>query len=84
MAEDGGLEALRALHKTLSNTTEALKADRELEPRNELLSRFLLDSGTLLDELSPVFKGLLEKPIRKKESRDAVLSGSLFVIILST
>ncbi|KAI0902476.1 nucleoporin Nup186/Nup192/Nup205 [Annulohypoxylon nitens] len=75
MADDSGLLALKALHKNLSNTTEALKADRELEVRNELLVRFIQTSGDLLDELSPRFKALLEKPGRKKESRDAVLSG---------
>lgn len=80
MADDSGLLALKALHKNLSNTTEALKADRELEVRNELLVRFIQTSGDLLDELSPRFKALLEKPGRKKESRDAVLSGMLFII----
>ncbi|KAI1212421.1 nucleoporin Nup186/Nup192/Nup205 [Annulohypoxylon truncatum] len=79
MADDGGLEALQALHKNLSNTTEALKADREFEARNELILRFLQSSGALLDDLTPTFRGLLERPGRKKESRDAVLSGKVTI-----
>ncbi|KAI1457229.1 nucleoporin Nup186/Nup192/Nup205 [Annulohypoxylon moriforme] len=75
MADDGSMEALQALHKNLSNTTEALKADREFEARIELLLRFLQTSGALLDELGPNFRALLDKPGRRKESRDAVLSG---------
>ncbi|KAI0887191.1 nucleoporin Nup186/Nup192/Nup205 [Annulohypoxylon maeteangense] len=75
MEDDGDLNALQALHKNLSNTTEALRADREFEVRNGLLLRFLETSGALLDDLSPKFRALLEKPGRRKESRDAVLSG---------
>ncbi|KAI2462908.1 nucleoporin Nup186/Nup192/Nup205 [Annulohypoxylon bovei var. microspora] len=77
MADDGSLEALQALHKNLSNTVGALKADREFEARNDLLLRFLQTSGALLEELGPKFQGLLEKPGRRKESRDAVLSGKV-------
>lgn len=72
MAEEGSLEALQALHRDLVTTVDVLKQDRETQGPL-LLSQ--LPQNPLLEALSGRFKRLLEKPGRKKESRDAVLSG---------
>ncbi|KAI0011756.1 nucleoporin Nup186/Nup192/Nup205 [Xylariaceae sp. FL0662B] len=74
MADDGIVDALRALHRDLTRIAEALKDDREnLGP--SLLAE--LPRSPLLEEVKDKFKGLLEKPGRKKDSRDAVLSGKI-------
>ncbi|KAI1417662.1 nucleoporin Nup186/Nup192/Nup205 [Hypoxylon sp. FL1857] len=77
MADDGSLESLQSLHRDLITIVEALEADRESQGRH-LLSR--LPQNHLLEVLGPKFQGLLEKPGRRKESRDAVLSGKLNVL----
>lgn len=77
MAEEGSLEALQALHRDLVTTADALKQDRETQGPL-LLSQ--LPQNPLLETLAGRFKRLLEKPGRKKESRDAVLSGRFTTI----
>ncbi|KAI0382872.1 nucleoporin Nup186/Nup192/Nup205 [Hypomontagnella monticulosa] len=77
MAEEGSLEALQALHRDLVTTADALKQDRETQGPL-LLSQ--LPQNPLLETLAGRFKRLLEKPGRKKESRDAVLSGKVNVL----
>ncbi|OTA80434.1 hypothetical protein M434DRAFT_401761 [Hypoxylon sp. CO27-5] len=77
MADDGGLEALQALHRDLVTVVEALEDDRESQGRL-LLSQ--LPQNHLLEVLAGKFKGLLTKPGRKKESRDTVLSGKINVL----
>ncbi|KAI0131763.1 nucleoporin Nup186/Nup192/Nup205 [Hypoxylon sp. NC0597] len=77
MADDGSLEALQALYRDLVTVVEALEDDRESQGRL-LLSQLPLNP--LLEVLADKFKGLLGKPGRKKESRDAVLSGKINVL----
>ncbi|KAI1393831.1 nucleoporin Nup186/Nup192/Nup205 [Hypoxylon trugodes] len=72
MADEGSFEALLALHRDLVTISEALKEDREAQGPL-LLSQ--LAQNPILEELGGKFKGLLAKPSRKKESRDAVLLG---------
>ncbi|KAI0841595.1 nucleoporin Nup186/Nup192/Nup205 [Hypoxylon sp. FL0890] len=76
MADDGSLEALQALHRDLRTIVETLEIDRESQGRL-LLSQ--LPQNPLLEVLADKFKGLLEKPGRRKESRDAVLSGKVTI-----
>ncbi|KAI1104217.1 nucleoporin Nup186/Nup192/Nup205 [Jackrogersella minutella] len=76
MADDGSLEALRALHKHLNTIAKALKVDRENDGQTLLLS---LSQSPLLEELSGKFKGLLNKPGRSEKSRDAILSGKVTI-----
>ncbi|KAL7626804.1 hypothetical protein AAE478_003578 [Parahypoxylon ruwenzoriense] len=74
MADDGSLEDFQALHRDLTAIAEALKDDREA--RGYLfLSR--LPQSPLLGKVGRQFRGLLGKPGRRKESRDAVLSGKV-------
>ncbi|KAI0202203.1 nucleoporin Nup186/Nup192/Nup205 [Astrocystis sublimbata] len=74
MADDGTMEAFQALHRDLTTVADALKEDRDLRGRDALAQ---LPGNPLLEPVAPVFKRLLEKPGRKKESRDAVLSGNV-------
>lgn len=66
------MEALQALHRDLTTAANALKEDREERGRLALAQ---LSDNPLLGLLADTFQHLLEKPGRKKESRDAVLSG---------
>lgn len=77
MADDGSLDALQALRRELNTVVDALKKDREAG--RELL--FELPQNPLLEALRNKFRRLLEKPGRKKESRDAILSG-LFMFLV--
>ncbi|OTB06752.1 hypothetical protein M426DRAFT_318467 [Hypoxylon sp. CI-4A] len=77
MADDGSLEALQALHRDLGTIVETLKIDRENQGRL-LLSQ--IPQNPVLEELSGKFRALLEKPGRKKESRDAILSGKITIL----
>jgi nuclear pore complex protein Nup205 len=72
MAEDGIMEIFQALHRDLTNVAGALKEDREGRGRSALAR---LPDNPLLEAVAGKFQGLLDKPGRKKESRDAVLSG---------
>lgn len=72
MADDGTMEAFQALHRDLTTVADALKEDREDRGR-EALSQ--LPDNPLLEILADKFQHLLEKPGKKKESRDTVLSG---------
>ncbi|KAI1074456.1 nucleoporin Nup186/Nup192/Nup205 [Whalleya microplaca] len=74
MADDGIVEALQALHRELDIVSEALKDDREDGGRSLLAG---LSQSPLLEAVKDKFKGLLEKPGRRKDSRDAVLSGKV-------
>ncbi|KAI1758752.1 nucleoporin Nup186/Nup192/Nup205 [Hypoxylon sp. FL1150] len=76
MADDGSLEALQALLRELNTVVDALKNYREAQGR-ELL--FELPQHPLLDALRNKLGGLLEKPGRRKESRDAILSGKVTI-----
>ncbi|KAI1771337.1 nucleoporin Nup186/Nup192/Nup205 [Hypoxylon cercidicola] len=76
MADDGSLEDLQALLRELSTVADALRDDRETQGR-ELL--FELPQLPLLDALRNKFGRLLEKPGRRKESRDAILSGKVTI-----
>ncbi|KAI6091177.1 nucleoporin Nup186/Nup192/Nup205 [Hypoxylon rubiginosum] len=75
MADDGSLDALQALRRELNTVVDALKKDREAG--RELL--FELPQNPLLEALRNKFRRLLEKPGRKKESRDAILSGKVTI-----
>ncbi|KAI2630647.1 nucleoporin Nup186/Nup192/Nup205 [Hypoxylon sp. NC1633] len=77
MADDGSFEDFQALNRELLDIVEALKTDREARGLF-LLSQ--LPQNPLLETLASKFKALLEKPARRKESRDAVLSGKINVL----
>lgn len=62
MAEANALEALQALHTNLVALAEHRIIDLEILRQ-------------LLDLQGPSFQDLLDKPARRKESRDAVQSG---------
>ncbi|TPX09838.1 uncharacterized protein E0L32_009029 [Thyridium curvatum] len=66
MAEANALEALQALHTNLVALAEHRIIDLEILRQ-------------LLDLQGPSFKDLLDKPARRKESRDAVQSGKIKV-----
>lgn len=74
MAEAGSLEVLQTLCRELTTVAEALKEDREVLGL-ELLTELSINCQLLLERTGDTFKKLLEKPGRRKESRDAVLSG---------
>ncbi|KAI8634757.1 nucleoporin Nup186/Nup192/Nup205 [Xylariaceae sp. FL1651] len=74
MAEDGTMEAFQALHRDLTTVSDALKEDREDRGRLALAQ---ISGSPLLEAVANKFERLLEKPGRKKESRDAVLSGKV-------
>ncbi|KAI0480572.1 nucleoporin Nup186/Nup192/Nup205 [Xylariaceae sp. FL0804] len=74
MADDGILEALRSLHRELTSVEQALKEDRE-ERGPPLLAQ--VSQSPLLEILGDTFLALLDKPGRRKESRDAVLTGKV-------
>ncbi|KAI5919925.1 nucleoporin Nup186/Nup192/Nup205 [Camillea tinctor] len=74
MADDGILEAFQALHRELATVAQALKEDREDQGRVALAQ---VTQSPLLELLRDNFKALLDKPARKKESRDAVLTGKV-------
>jgi hypothetical protein len=72
MSEDDSLEQLKSLHEDLVVAAEAVKEDPD-QRGLQLLSA--LPSNPRLHVFAPRFKQLLDKPPRKKESRDAVSSG---------
>ncbi|KAI0456135.1 nucleoporin Nup186/Nup192/Nup205 [Xylaria acuta] len=74
MADDGTMEAFQALHRDLTTVADALKEDREDRGRLALVQ---LPDNPILELVADRFQRLLEKPGRKKESRDAVLSGNV-------
>ncbi|KAI1427043.1 nucleoporin Nup186/Nup192/Nup205 [Xylaria sp. FL1777] len=76
MADDRTMEAFQALHRDLTVVTEALKEDRENRGR---LTLGQISESPILEVVADKFQRLLEKPGRKKESRDAVLSGKVQV-----
>lgn len=76
MADDGTMEALQALHRDLTTVADSLKEDREDRGRLALAQ---LPDTPLLATVADKFQHLLEKPGRKKESRDTVLSGWYFL-----
>ncbi|KAI1143924.1 nucleoporin Nup186/Nup192/Nup205 [Hypoxylon sp. FL0543] len=77
MADDDTLKALQALHRDLRTVVDTLEVDRESQGRL-LLAQLPQNPG--LEVLGDNFKGLLEKPGRRKESRDAVLSGKVTIL----
>ncbi|KAI0408790.1 nucleoporin Nup186/Nup192/Nup205 [Xylaria palmicola] len=74
MADDGTIEAFQALHRELTTVTDALKEDRDERGRLVLAQ---LPDNPLLEIVADKFQHLLAKPGRRKESRDAVLSGKV-------
>ncbi|KAI1116020.1 nucleoporin Nup186/Nup192/Nup205 [Nemania sp. NC0429] len=77
MADDGTMEvlpALQALYRDLTAIADSLKEDREERGRLALAQ---LPDTPLLATVADNFQRLLEKPGRKKESRDTVLSGKV-------
>ncbi|KAI5863075.1 nucleoporin Nup186/Nup192/Nup205 [Durotheca rogersii] len=76
MADDGSLEDFQALHRELTTVSEALRDDRESRGCL-LLSQ--LSQLPLLEKVAGKLGGLLSRPGRKKESRDAVMSGKVTV-----
>ncbi|KAI1167549.1 nucleoporin Nup186/Nup192/Nup205 [Nemania serpens] len=74
MADDGTMEAFQALHRDLTTVADSLKEDREDRGRLALAQ---LPDTPLLATVADNFQRLLEKPGRKKESRDTVLSGKV-------
>ncbi|KAI1355644.1 nucleoporin Nup186/Nup192/Nup205 [Xylaria sp. FL0043] len=76
MADDRTMEAFQDLHRELELVAEALKEDREERGRLALAQ---ISESPSLEVVAGDFQRLLEKPGRKKESRDAVLSGKVRV-----
>lgn len=74
MAENRDLEIFQELHRDLTNIADILKEDREERGRLVLAQ---LPDNPLLDAVAGKFQRLLDKPRRKNESRDAVLSGKV-------
>ena len=72
MAEDRMLEAFQALHRDLTNASDAVKLDRDGRGSDALLE---IATSDYLQLLGDRFQQLLAKSPRRKESRDAVLSG---------
>ncbi|KAJ2976011.1 hypothetical protein NUW58_g8198 [Xylaria curta] len=68
------MEALQALHRDLETVADALKEDREERGRLALAQ---LPDNPLLEVVADNLQCLLEKPGRRKESRDTVLSGKV-------
>ncbi|KAH9900648.1 nucleoporin Nup186/Nup192/Nup205 [Xylariomycetidae sp. FL2044] len=81
MADDGIMEALRALLRDLTTTSELLKqkSDDEDGDARGVSALARIAQSPLLEILADKFRGLLDKPPRKKESRDAVLSGKAHI-----
>lgn len=77
MADDGTMEAFQALHRDLTTVADSLKEGREDRGRLALAQ---LPNSPLLATVADKFQRLLEKPGRKKESRDSVLSGRYFAV----
>ncbi|KAI1504165.1 nucleoporin Nup186/Nup192/Nup205 [Biscogniauxia marginata] len=74
MADDGMMETFQALHRDLATVSEALKEDREDQGRVALAQ---VSQSPLLELVRGKFQVLLDKPARKKESRDAILTGKV-------
>ncbi|KAI1324854.1 nucleoporin Nup186/Nup192/Nup205 [Xylariaceae sp. FL0255] len=74
MAEDRLLEVFQDLHRDLTNVADALKQDRDGRGSSVLAQ---ISTSPLLSIVGERFQSLLAKPPRKKESRDAVLSGKV-------
>ncbi|KAI1822340.1 nucleoporin Nup186/Nup192/Nup205 [Xylaria intraflava] len=74
MADDGIMEAFQTLHRDLTVVADTLKEDREDQGR---LALSQLPDNALLEVVADKFRHLLEKPGRKKESRDDVMSGKV-------
>ncbi|KAI8958798.1 nucleoporin Nup186/Nup192/Nup205 [Daldinia sp. FL1419] len=70
-------DAFKDLQRELLDATQVLKEDRENQGPL-LLSRFAQNAS--LELLRDKFKQFLTKPTRRKESRDAVLSGKINVL----
>lgn len=80
MADDATTiqDAFRELHRELTNVAQVLKEDRESQ--GPLLLSQLAQTGSL-EILRDSFKQFLGKPARKKESRDAILSGECGLVL---
>ncbi|KAK5629673.1 hypothetical protein RRF57_005388 [Xylaria bambusicola] len=76
MADDRIMEAFQALHRDLTIVADTLKEDREDRGRAALAQ---IPESPTLEVVADSFQRLLDKPGRKKESRDTVLSGKLSV-----
>ncbi|KAI1369047.1 nucleoporin Nup186/Nup192/Nup205 [Xylaria arbuscula] len=76
MADDRIMEAFQALYRDLTIVADALKEDREDRGRAALAQ---ISESPTLEVVADNFQRLLDKPGRKKESRDAVLSGKLSI-----
>ncbi|KAI1313632.1 nucleoporin Nup186/Nup192/Nup205 [Xylaria venustula] len=76
MADARTMEAFQGLHRDLTIISDALKEDREERGRLALAE---ISQSPILDVVAGDFRRLLEKPGRKKESRDTVLSGKIHV-----
>ena len=72
MADDRIMEAFQALYRDLTIVADALKEDREDRGRRGFAQ---ISESPTLEVVADNFQRLLDKPGRKKESRDAVLSG---------
>ncbi|KAI0435098.1 nucleoporin Nup186/Nup192/Nup205 [Xylaria sp. FL1042] len=76
MADDRTMEAFQGLFRDLTTVADALKEDRDERGRLALAQ---ISESPLLEDVAGDFQRLLEKPGRKKESRDTVLSGKVHI-----
>ncbi|KAI1437715.1 nucleoporin Nup186/Nup192/Nup205 [Xylaria sp. CBS 124048] len=74
MADDGIMKTFQDLHRDLTTVADILKEDREDQGR---LALSQLPDNPHLGAVADRFQRLLEKPGRKKESRDSVMSGKV-------